>query len=96
MKVKLTRKWKKLTASKTSVAGTDIGTLWCNDISWCSMYSPSWQGRAVIGSYQRVGPTRRSEVKARMDAEKLITELLRDIRDGSRELMNKCGMGEDD
>lgn len=51
----------------------------------------------IIGtSYSRVGPRRTSIKLARRDAEKLAVELLRDFRDGTKNLMKYYNMDEDD
>lgn len=95
IKIKITRRWKRQGQSKTSRAQIGIGTLRCYDASW-SEGVPSWVSEVIIGGFVRRGSIRRSEEKARQDAEKLAIELLRDIRDGTRELMDKFGIGEDD
>lgn len=56
-----------------------------------------WVGIAMINYvHQKVGPVRKSIKAARRDAERLAVELLRDIRDGTKVLMEQYGMGEDD
>ncbi len=95
IKIKITRRWKKPIQSRNSFAMINIGMLWCMDAHW-SEGVPSWIGQARIGQFTRTGNIRRSEARAREDAEKLAIDLLRDIRDGTKELMDKCGMGEDD
>lgn len=95
IKIKITRRWKNLIGSRNSFALTCVGTLWCIDAHW-SEGVPSWWGEARIYNFTRRGGIRRSETRAREDAEKLAVDLLRDIRDGTKEFMDKCGMGEDD
>lgn len=96
MKINITKKWKRFLYSTTSIAIINGGELRCSNVSWLSMYTPSWQGDVRIGCFKINGPIRRSEQKAQQDAEQLAIELLRDIRDGAKELVRKCGMGEDD
>ena len=98
IKIKMIQKWKRSKYSKNSTAIINVGTLRCIDISW-SENVPSWVSKVTIGGFIRCGSIRRSETKARQDAEKLAVDLLRDIRDirdGTKELMDKSGMGEDD
>lgn len=56
-----------------------------------------WVGGANLNlTHRRVGPIRTSIKLAKKDAQRLAVEVLRNIRDGTKALMDKYEMGEDD
>lgn len=97
MKLKLTRRWKNRFRSQTSVAYAKGIGLRCEFLHWDSVTTNYWVGSAeIIHGYLKYGLRRRSVKKARQDAERIAIELLRDVRDGAKELMEFHGMGEKD
>ena len=97
MIVKLTKKWRKFLPNSKSYYAT-YGYI----ILSCYHYSDSfgknqWSGIAPINNMSKlVGPIRKSVEAAQQDAQRLAVELLRDIRDGTKALMDYYEMGEDD
>ena len=101
MKIKLTKNWKQQKHSVwelpayQSKAMFGIIRLSCRMVSLPWLYK-EWVGQASLGDFKRNGPVRGSEQKAKQDAERCAIELLRDIRDGTKMLMDKYGMEEED
>ena len=93
MKLKLTRKWIPVMRD-SSVAECGSICLRCNPVP-ILLCRNNWRGKASMGEIERAGPRRRSITLARQDAERLAVELLRDIRDGTKAIMEQYGMGED-
>lgn len=98
VKLKLTKRWKRF-----GIAGRFVDQpsramcghirLLCQPILWGDN---EWCGSASLGDEKRSGCIRRSVERAKQDAERLAVELLRDIRDGAKQLLEQYGMGEDD
>lgn len=92
--MKLTKRWKNRIHSSSSDA-------WCGNIHLQCLHlvgiKNRWSGSASISlTLGRIGPVRKSIKAAQQDAKELVVEVLRDIRDGTKELMDYHGMGEDD
>ena len=96
MKIRLTRRWKLLPLSSGSDARCDGIYLRCDPVLPVLWDRTGWIATASMGGIKRTGPIRRSITLTRQDAEKLAVELLRDIRDGAKAIMDQYGMGEDD
>ncbi len=94
MKIQLTKKWKNIAHSRSSFAVCGVIYLKCDQ---CIGTKNRWIGSASIYPHKRVGSIRKSIKAARQDAQTMcMVGLLRDIRDGSKLLMARYGMGEDD
>lgn len=104
MKTKLTEKWRHNMFHHGAMFGHIF--LQCMKVSnWGNGHERKtcrprelWVGVATLGGIheRKLGPNRRSIRAARQDAERLAIELLRDIRDGTKWLMDQYEMGEDD
>ncbi len=97
MKVKLTKKWKRRPHSHSFDAVYGYIYLRCYHYP-SSMFKNGWAGivRIYDCKTERIGPIRKSIKAAQQDAQRLAVELLRDIRDGTKALMDYYEMGEDD
>lgn len=92
MKIKLTKRWKQQPNSLTSIA-------WCRNIKLQCKYEhwlSSFHSIVSLMDIERTGLTRKSAKAAQQDAERLAVELLLDIRDGTKALMEQHGISEDD
>lgn len=93
MKIKLTEPWARFVHSKSSYAIAGTMHLYCSSV----IQSTLWQGSVSISGFtSRQRSYRKSEARAKQDAQELAVELLRDIRDGTKMLMERYDMGEDD
>lgn len=94
-KIRLTKRWKNRIHSNSSDA-------WCGHIHLQCFHLTGiknrWSGNAFIINHVigRIGPIRKSIKEAQQDAKRLAVEVLRDVRDGTKVLMDHYGMGEDD
>ena len=93
-KIKLTRKWKKTGYNWHEAIWKKMELISIK--SWNYRMGKFWIGKVSIGEIQKIGPRRRSIESSKQDAERLAVELLLDIRDGAKILMDKYGIGEDD
>ena len=103
VRLKLTRRWKKRGLSRSSDSMWKGTHLHCNNVLVCGtrtsplfLKSNYWVGSVRLGLILRKGKIRRSVKAAQQDAERIAVELLRDIRDGMKEVLEQHGMGEDD
>lgn len=104
--MKLTKEWTQNPPNSkypdTSLAYFGYITLKCERIGgylcrWTSSVSTTGECQENgFSMCSRTGPIRKSQGKARQDAQRLAIELLRDIRDGTKALMDYYSMGEDD
>lgn len=93
-KMKLTERWKNRIYSLSSDAMCGHIHLQCYHLVGIKN---QWSGSASISiGHKLVGPARKSIKAAQQDAERLAVELLRDIRDATKALMDQYEMGEDD
>jgi hypothetical protein len=102
MKIVLDKKWEyPSTLSRSSQALWKHMVLVCRHIGLysvdCGQNNERWIGTVWLApGLERRGPQRTSVKEARRDAERLAVELLHDIRDGTKKLMETYGIGEDD
>lgn len=98
MKLKLTQKWHSGWYSGLSFASIQDIQLYCDrlDRQYYVVGKKDYVGHIGLGDIRRSGPRREYIREARRDAERLAEELLLDIRDGTRDLMCKYGIGEED
>jgi hypothetical protein len=94
-KIKLTKKWRRITHSFRSVAKWKDIFLSCDNFSSIKK-EKKWSGFISLKGHTRSGHDMCSEKLAQQDAERLAVELLLDIRDGARALMEKYGIEEED
>ena len=98
--MKLTKKWKRLSYSRSSGASFGNVTLVCTYRPYQSTYGKGykWFAQVFIGGLdcRRFGETRRTERLAKQDAESMAVELEMDAREGARQLMDKYGEVDDD
>ena len=94
VKLKLTKPWENRIHSESSFATWHQCYLICEQGFYYRQ--DEYVGTVRIGNFSRSGKTRRSAKAAKQDAERLAVELLRDIRDGAKALLEQHGMGEDD
>ena len=96
MEIKLTTNWKTRIHSQSSDAQCGHIYLQCYNLV---RPKNRWSGSASIclgEGFTRMGPIRKSIKAAQQDAKRLAVELLRDIRDGTKELMAYYNIPEDD
>ncbi len=99
MQIKLTQRWKRNTRSLSSTAKCGPMDLEC----YCPVHLTrgkrtwtAWVCMSTSSGPQRSGEPRTTEKAARQDAERLVVELLRDIRDSTRVLMDYFDVREND
>jgi len=98
VRLKLTKRWKRFGIAarrpeQPSSAMCGQIRLLCQPVLWGIN---EWCGSASLGGEKRSGCVRRSVERAKQDAERLAVELLRDFRDGVKEMLKQHGIGEDD
>jgi hypothetical protein len=104
MKIKLTKRWKRRPHSESSDAMCGYIHLKCdfrivgnkNQGVNLTKKDLQWAGSASLVQHTRFGPIQKSIKAAQQDAQRLAVELLQDIRDGTKILMDYYEMGEDD
>jgi len=96
MKIRLTSPWKRNLNSKSSIASSGTIALGCEYCFWDKNKRRWIGGASIMGIHAVRGKPRKSPSEAQRDAERLAVQLLRDIRDGTKALMDQYGMGEDD
>lgn len=99
--MKLTKKWKRIPETRSSLATFNDIELACshipgNDVSYprCLHTSDRWVGKVSFDTPRMIyrhGPFRASIKLAKQDAEKLAMELFLDVRDGARMIMERFG-----
>ena len=90
MKVELTRGWTH-SIRCSSVAEWKGIHLLCYDRGG-AWGNHGWAALVSLGIVNREGPRRESPAEAQRDAERLAVELLLDIRDGARAIMEEYGV----
>lgn len=99
MKIQLTKKWKQRSYSYSSDASYGHIHLECYHFLPSIAGPNRWYGAASTRLHEwieRIGPIRKSPKLAKQDAERLAVELLLDIRDGTKALMEQYGIDKDD
>ena len=96
--LQMTRQWYRQTPSSCTFSGSIRGiSLICQRLPRIWNPRETWIGIASLGPvHTKRGPDRRSYKLAQQDAQRLAVDLLRDIRDGTKALMDEYGMGKDD